>query len=326
MGFFKKIFGAAPAEDDPGARAGDLPDELERAQNYWFFVSYFLESRDPDQDLFIESWSVPLGRSYKEVLKELLDKGIIARAGLKEKLGGMLRMYELEAILRELELPTSGRKDTLLRRYIEARPLDAESRASKIQGDFLVCTPDGRKEVKFHTDARANCEDSVRHEMARLLRRGKIDRAAEALNVFLKSFDLAPKDLGAVMEDVKMALDIKEVPGLSEKEVEKARIHAAIELLWDGKLGGAFYSPVPSFRKFDLAAARLIGQKQSREELKNYAEMEFVTRVEILCNDDSCRACKAAARKYLIKNAPLIPLNGCTHENGCRCCYSPIVD
>jgi hypothetical protein len=327
LSFLKKIFGGAPGEAEPPARDENPPTATEMEAAFWTFASYFLEARDPEQDLFIESWSEPLGRSYQEAIRELLDRGIIARAGLKEKLSAMLRIYELEALLRELDLPASGKKDTLLRRYIEARPQDAEARAAKMQGDFLVCTPEGRKEVKFHTDSRANCEDSTRHEMSRWLRRGKAERAAAVLNDFLKSFNLPPKDHGPVMEDVKLVLGIKDVSGLSGAEFEKARVHAAIELLWDGKLNALYYSQVPSFHQFDLAASIVIGKKRSREELKGYSEMEFVNKVEIMCLDDSCRACKAAARKkYLIKNAPLLPVDGCTHENGCRCSYVPVVD
>lgn len=338
MSVFSKLFGKVSSRKNEQAStevsqakcspigAGQKPTE-EEEESYWIFLSYFLEAKDPDRDRFIESWLELLGRSYKAVIKEAISKGLIVRAGLKEKLGGMLRMPDLQELLRELGLPESGKKDTLLRRYIEARPQEAELRASKIEGDFLVCTPEGRKEIKQHTNQRADIEDSARHEMRHLLRQGKIDQAAEVVNVFLKSTDRSARDNASQKEDAQLVLAIKEVPGLAGTEFEKARINAAIELLWDGKLNSLYYSPIPSFHQFDLAASIVIGKKRSREELRGYSEQEFVTRVEIMCNDDSCRACKAAAkRKYTLENAPLLPIDGCTHENGCRCCYTPIVD
>ena len=338
MGIFNKLFSKADSTKDgrsldelscadyPLAEAGRTMGR-EEEEKYWYFLSYFLEAKDPAKDRYFESWSEILGRPYKQVLKEALNRGLIVRAGLKEKLGGMLRMPDLQELLRELGLTVSGKKDTLLSRYIEARPQEAERRASKMEGNFLISTPEGRKEIKQHTNRRADAEDSARNEMGRLLKRGKIDEAAEIVNVYLKSADRSARDNVFVKEDIKLIFTIKEVPGLVGPELEKARINAAIELLWDGKLNSVHYSQIPSFHQFALAAVIVIGKKRSRDELREYAGQEFVTRVEILCNDDSCTTCKAAAmRKYSLKNAPLLPIDGCTHENGCRCCYTPIVD
>jgi len=71
-------------------------------------------------------------------------------------------------------------------------------------------------------------------------------------------------------------------------------------------------------------------KRDSINELKEYAKMEFVDHVEILCGSDSCEICKVVAdKKYPLKHlkqVPLIPIDGCTHERGCICCYTPLVD
>jgi hypothetical protein len=68
-------------------------------------------------------------------------------------------------------------------------------------------------------------------------------------------------------------------------------------------------------------------KKDSIKELREYAKMEFVAGVEILCCYDACETCKAIAnKKYRFGQAPLIPIDGCTHERGCICCYTPFVD
>ena len=68
-------------------------------------------------------------------------------------------------------------------------------------------------------------------------------------------------------------------------------------------------------------------QKASKEELKGYAKEEFAGGVEILCCPGACEVCqRMASKKYYFKDhIPLIPLDGCTSERGCICCYAPFV-
>jgi hypothetical protein len=49
--------------------------------------------------------------------------------------------------------------------------------------------------------------------------------------------------------------------------------------------------------------------------------------VRVLAGADSCAACRAAAQgEYLPNEAPIIPIAGCTHPEGCRCAYAPVMD
>lgn len=335
MKFFSMLFGKKKrelgAEDkrqmqDPPLEEGHESQHPASEDTYWFFLSYFFNAQDIEKDKFIASWSEALGRPYKSVVKEFLDKGLIMQAGLKEKLGGMLRIYDLQQILGEQGLSEAGKKDTLLRRYIEAMPQEAESRASKKAGDFLVCTPEGRKAVKQHGNRGADAQDSAQYELKNLLAQGQIDRAAEVVNVYMKSVDRPPQDNNWTKNDVKMVMNIKRVPRLTPAKVEEARTHIAMELLWYGHIKSSDYSPIPSFHQFAKFASIVIGKKRSQENLKGYSKNEFITRVEIMCNDDSCPKCKAVCGEYLLREAPLLPIKGCTHEDGCRCCYTPVVD
>lgn len=60
--------------------------------------------------------------------------------------------------------------------------------------------------------------------------------------------------------------------------------------------------------------------------LESYKRSGVVSRVEILTTMDSCPICKAISGVYLISDVPLLPVNNCTHKQGCRCCYLPVVD
>ena len=339
MGIFKNLFGKAVKGNETGAfadisqaenptidtdqtSAGSEPDD-----NFWYFLSYFMSAIDVNKDRFIDSWSEVLGRSPKTVIREFLSKGLIMQAGVREKLAALYSAEDIKHFLMIQALPTSGSKAQLLSRYVEARPEEAEKKASTMVGEFLLCTPEGRKKAREHGNRAVDAQDSAKMEMKRLLAHGKIVQAAEVVKVF-HNWAKTPLQENTVREKaIKLVLDINEVPGLSRAEVEEARLHTAIDLLWYGQMKSLFYTPIPSFHQFALYASIVVGKKRSREELQGYSEQEFVTRVEIMCNDDSCQACKAAAkRKYTLKNAPLLPVDGCTHENGCRCCYTPIVD
>lgn len=46
----------------------------------------------------------------------------------------------------------------------------------------------------------------------------------------------------------------------------------------------------------------------------------------IIIGPDSCPTCKALANiEYLPDDAPIIPIAGCTHPEGCRCAYTAVM-
>lgn len=43
-------------------------------------------------------------------------------------------------------------------------------------------------------------------------------------------------------------------------------------------------------------------------------------------DDNLCSVCKAVAGEYLIAKAPILPVEGCTNLQGCRCTYLPVLE
>jgi hypothetical protein len=67
--------------------------------------------------------------------------------------------------------------------------------------------------------------------------------------------------------------------------------------------------------------------KGMKEEIKRYSKEEFVAGMEIICDADACATCKRIEGKYTFKQGiPLVPIEGCTHERGCICIYTPYVE
>jgi hypothetical protein len=55
---------------------------------------------------------------------------------------------------------------------------------------------------------------------------------------------------------------------------------------------------------------------------KNYR----VRHVLLEVHGDACPACRARQGAYPKDSAPKLPLEGCSHANGCRCFYQPVLD
>lgn len=69
----------------------------------------------------------------------------------------------------------------------------------------------------------------------------------------------------------------------------------------------------------------------SRERsIKSYCDSGVVNFVQVLATVDSCEACKKWQGKKIplqsAKSLKILPIINCSHKNGCRCCYIPIVE
>ena len=66
-------------------------------------------------------------------------------------------------------------------------------------------------------------------------------------------------------------------------------------------------------------------QKEQKKALENIKK-GLGTGVRILASRDSCPACKAMEGAYAFEEVPQLPLEGCSHPDGCRCHYEPVLD
>ncbi len=52
----------------------------------------------------------------------------------------------------------------------------------------------------------------------------------------------------------------------------------------------------------------------------------LATKVRILANRDSCPYCQAMEGVYDFDEVPQLPHVECSHPDGCRCFYAPVLD
>jgi len=60
--------------------------------------------------------------------------------------------------------------------------------------------------------------------------------------------------------------------------------------------------------------------------LKRYLENPRVKAVRIVVAADACPACLAVGGTYAKDAVPRLPVEGCSHEGGCRCTYEPLYE
>jgi hypothetical protein len=59
--------------------------------------------------------------------------------------------------------------------------------------------------------------------------------------------------------------------------------------------------------------------------LKRFQENPRVRHVILAINDNACPLCKEMQGAYTKESAPRLPVEGCSHPNGCRCFYQPVL-
>lgn len=63
-------------------------------------------------------------------------------------------------------------------------------------------------------------------------------------------------------------------------------------------------------------------QKEALEKIK----AGLATKVRILTHGDCCPYCKVMEGVYDFENVPELPHDECSHYEGCRCFYAPVLD
>jgi hypothetical protein len=59
--------------------------------------------------------------------------------------------------------------------------------------------------------------------------------------------------------------------------------------------------------------------------LKKYQKNPRVQSLRVVTSADCCPACRKIEGNYEKDKTPILPVAGCSHENGCNCFYEPIL-
>jgi hypothetical protein len=77
--------------------------------------------------------------------------------------------------------------------------------------------------------------------------------------------------------------------------------------------------------KCSVCNANLNETSEQAVALKKYQNNPRVQSLRVASSGDCCPACRKIEGNYPKDKTPVLPVVGCSHENGCRCFYEPIL-
>lgn len=66
--------------------------------------------------------------------------------------------------------------------------------------------------------------------------------------------------------------------------------------------------------------------QEEHQQLLQKIKNGLATKVLILANADCCPTCRQQQGAYEFDEVPSLPIEGCSHPQGCRCTYAPVLD
>ena len=69
-----------------------------------------------------------------------------------------------------------------------------------------------------------------------------------------------------------------------------------------------------------------VDKKKEQQEALKKIKAGLSTKVRILAGDRACPLCNALEGVYEFDAVPELPHEGCSHVDGCRCFYAPVLD
>jgi hypothetical protein len=71
--------------------------------------------------------------------------------------------------------------------------------------------------------------------------------------------------------------------------------------------------------------AELAEFSKTSQALKRFTENPRVLLVKLTVSHDACPACAQARGSFQKNEVPKLPVEGCSHPQGCRCFYEPVL-
>jgi len=71
--------------------------------------------------------------------------------------------------------------------------------------------------------------------------------------------------------------------------------------------------------------AELAVYSTTTQALKRFRENPRVKAVTIVSSHNACSYCYEQLKTYAVDKVPTLPHKGCSHANGCRCFYVPVL-
>ncbi len=286
-------------------------------------VGRFIESRD---------WERVLGEHPRKAIQRFIDEGLLEPVELPELLARCYKVVDLQEMLKQRGLSTSGRKDDLINRLIEADP---EGMRRAVAGvTLLKCSQQGRQLAEEYLAQEQVKRERAERDVIEALAKHRFKEAALIMASY-EAGQVFPRGMGIDWRHYDPSRDIELLVAifqlrprclshLSDAQLEKVRIAAGMcVLMWNVGQATEWLESNETQElglPYEVAMLTVKSYAQFRVELNHLRQLGYKWVGVITCNDNNvCESCrKLSARRYAIDKVPELPYEGCTSEI-CRC-------
>jgi hypothetical protein len=282
-------------------------------------------------------WEEVLKEKTPKIIKLFLDEGLLRKGELNEKMDAKFKGSDLKSLLKERNLPVTGKKSILIEKLLQS---DREGMNNLLQNfDTIICTEKGKSIADDFLKKEEEIKNAVEQRTVHLLQKGKFYEARicianyEAEQVFQRGIGIDWKNHKPNREEPILKVIFSKTPtmlkSLNQEQIDALRLAAGMMELW-GTNTGKKWLPVnfsiPLQIDVDSAARMFLFYANFINSKKRYKDsnVEFVT---IISSHDPCENCKKhSGKQYRIDQVMELPNPECTHKMGCRCDIVPIIE
>ncbi len=311
--------------------------DWKKSKAHWLLLSKFIHPQNQDDFAKSDIWKDVLGEHPTQSIKRFLEEGLVTSADLKNTLAYKYKVAELKDMLKQRDLPVSGRKDDMIQRLVTTDPIGIKKSIAGLA--LLECTQHGKELAEKYLLNEKEKRNCVEQQVLEYIRKRMFREASVAVAAY-EAEQVFPRGMGidwkrhSPNRDIEMMNTIfsskpKILSKLRDDKLDNLRQGAAMMALW-GKNSAQEWLPsdFETESSFDIntAARMFLFYATHKTSLEQYRNSGVVKYVEILAAQDSCDECKMLTKKkYKLNEVPELPHEHCTNGKGCRCTEIPVV-
>lgn len=330
-----KDTGSTPVDVTAAIR---VTPKWQSSKPYLQLLCNFRSPRFMDEFVHSEYWAEDLSEKPENVIKMFIDEGLVRKGDLNEKMDAKFKVSELKSLSKARNLPLTGKKAALIEKLIQSDRSSMESLLNN--AEILTCTEKGRAIADEFLKGQEEIKNRVELTTISLLREGKFREAIKTVADY-RGPPRVIKDGSGInwgmqnpdRDESKLKTIFSKTPSilrsLEKEQIDALRIAAGMMVIW-GSNSGKKWLPenfsIPLQINVDTAVRMLSFHGSYLYDIKRFKNSD-IKFVQILSTETSCENCKKyAGKKYPIDQVVELPNPECTHEMGCRCCLTAIID
>lgn len=308
-----------------------------KSNAHLLLLSKFLQPQTTANFVDSDSWKTVLPENPAKAIKRFADEVMLVPVGLSDLLDYKFKATELKAMLKQRDLPVTGRKEDLINRLVQYAPEDMKRLIANLV--LLQCSEQGREIAERYLSSEKTKQVKLEEQILGFLAQHKFRDACETVAAY-EADQVFPRGIGKDWRTYDPASDIqtlrlvfsgkpKILSSLDDSQLAALQLAAGMITLL-GTNNGKKWLP-PDFKTnlpmdADAAVRMFVFYARHQAEIAAFRKSGVVKQVEIIATHDSCEVClEMWGKSYKLDQVPELPHEHCTHKGGCRCTIIGVV-